>query len=61
VTERCTKAIEQLGSDNLDVRIDGISALGRIARDFAQDHPTAIKELTAFIRKHSVPTRDSND
>ncbi len=33
VTERYTKAIEQLGSDKLDIRIGGIYALERIARD----------------------------
>jgi len=33
VTDRYTKAIEQLGSDKLDVRIGGIYALERIARD----------------------------
>jgi hypothetical protein len=40
VTDRYTKAIEQLGSDKLDVRIGGIYALQRIARDSARDHPT---------------------
>ena len=39
VTDRYTKAIEQLGSDKLDVRIGGIYALERIARDSARDHP----------------------
>jgi len=33
VADRYTKAIEQLGSDKLDVRIGGIYALERIARD----------------------------
>ena len=33
VTDRYTKAIEQLGSDKLDVTIGGIYALERIARD----------------------------
>jgi hypothetical protein len=53
VTERYTKAIEQLGSDKLDVRIGGIYALERIARDSARDHPTVVEVLTAFIREHS--------
>jgi hypothetical protein len=39
VTDRYTKAIEQLGSKELDVRIGGIYALERIARDSAKDHP----------------------
>ena len=53
VTDRFTKAIEQLGSDKLDVRIGGIFALERIARDSERDHPTVMEVLTAFIREHS--------
>jgi Pentapeptide repeats (8 copies) len=53
VTDRYTKAIEQLGSDKLDVRIGGIYALGRVARDSAKDHPAVIEVLTAFIRVRS--------
>jgi len=53
VTDRYTKAIEQLGSDKLDVRIGGIYALERIARDSSRDHPTIMEVLAAFIRVHS--------
>jgi hypothetical protein len=53
VTDRYTKAIGQLASDKLDVRIGGIFALERIARDSAKDHPTVMEVLTAFIREHS--------
>ena len=53
VTDRYTKAIEQLGSDKLDVRIGGIYALERVARDSFTDHPTVMEVLTAFIREHS--------
>ena len=53
VTDRYTKAIEQLGSDKLDVRIGGIYALERIARDSKRDHPAVMDVLTAFIREHS--------
>jgi Pentapeptide repeats (8 copies) len=53
VTDRYTKAIEQLGSDELDVRIGGIYALERVARDSARDHPTVMEVLTAFVRGHS--------
>jgi hypothetical protein len=53
VTDRFTKAIEQLGSDKLDVRIGGIYALERVARDSAKDHPTVMEVLAAFIRGHS--------
>ena len=53
VTDRYTKAIEQLGSDKLDVRIGGIYALERIARDSPRDHHTITEVLAAFIRDHS--------
>ena len=53
VTDRYTKAIDQLGSDKLDVRIGGIHALERVARDSARDHPTVMEVLAAFIREHS--------
>lgn len=53
VTDRYTRAIEQLGSTELDVRIGGIYALERIARDSARDHPTVMEVLAAFIREHS--------
>ena len=62
VTDRYTKAIEQLGADKLDVRIGGIYALERVARDSAKDHPTVMAVLTAFVREHSRepwPTPDS--
>jgi uncharacterized protein YjbI with pentapeptide repeats len=53
VTDRYAKAIEHLGSDKLDVRIGGIYALERIARDSARDHATVIEVLAAFLREHS--------
>jgi len=53
VTDRYTKAIEQLGSDKLDVRIGGIYALERVASDSPRDQPTVVEVLAAFIREHS--------
>jgi membrane protein implicated in regulation of membrane protease activity len=53
ITERYTKAIEQLGSDKLDVRLGGIYALERIAKDSRRDHPTVVEVLSAFVREHS--------
>jgi hypothetical protein len=53
VTDRYTRAIEQVGSDKLDVRTGAIYALERISRDSAADHPTVIEVLAAFIREHS--------
>lgn len=53
VTDRYTKAIEQLGSEKVDVRIGGIYALELVARDSGRDHPTVIEVLCTFIREHS--------
>lgn len=52
MTDRYTKAIDQLRSDKLDERIGGIYALDRVARDSFTDHPTAIDVVAAFIREH---------
>ncbi|GAA2076133.1 pentapeptide repeat-containing protein [Actinomadura alba] len=53
VTGRYTAAIEQLGSDKADIRLGGIYALERIARDSTRDHPTVMAVLAAFVREHS--------
>jgi hypothetical protein len=53
VTDRYTKAIDQMGADKPDVRIGGIYALERIARDSARDHPAIMEVLATFIREHS--------
>jgi uncharacterized protein YjbI with pentapeptide repeats len=53
VTDRYTKAIEQVASKDLDVRIGGIYALEGVARDSATDHPAVVEVLTAFVREHS--------
>jgi uncharacterized protein YjbI with pentapeptide repeats len=53
VTDRYTKAIEQLGSSTIDVTIGGIYALERIAHDSPRDHSTVMEVLTACIREHS--------
>jgi hypothetical protein len=55
ITDRYTKAIEQLGSNKLDVRLGGIYALERIAVDSERDHSTVVEVLSAFVREHSDP------
>jgi hypothetical protein len=42
VTERYTRAIEQLRSDKVDVWIGGVYAPERVACDSARDHPTVM-------------------
>ena len=53
VTDRYTKAIEQLGSERVDVRLGAIYALERIMIDSARDHPAIVEVLAAFVREHS--------
>jgi uncharacterized protein YjbI with pentapeptide repeats len=54
VTERFTQAIDQLGNDkSLDVRLGGIYALERIARDSERDHWAIVEVLTAFVRERA--------
>jgi hypothetical protein len=53
VTERFTRAIDQLGHAELDVRLGGIYALERIANDSLDDRATIAEVLTAFVRSHA--------
>ena len=59
ITDRYTKAIEQLGASDgtgiskLEVRLGGIYALERIARDSERDHRTIMEVLTTYVREHS--------
>lgn len=54
VTERFTKAIEQLGdTTNLAKRLGGIYALERIARDSPRDYWTIMEVLTAYVRENA--------
>jgi hypothetical protein len=50
ITERYTRAIDQLGHAELDVRLGGIYALERIARDSQPDRATIAEVLSAFAR-----------
>jgi uncharacterized protein YjbI with pentapeptide repeats len=50
VTDRFTRAVEQLGSDKPDVRLGGIYSLERLARDSTPDRSTIMEVLSAFIR-----------
>jgi uncharacterized protein YjbI with pentapeptide repeats len=54
ITERFTRAIEQLGSDRLHLQIGGIYALERIARDSIDDRATVAEVLCAFVRTQAA-------
>jgi hypothetical protein len=53
ITERFTRAVDQLAAAQADVRVGGLYALERIARDSPGDRNTIISVITAFIRVHS--------
>jgi hypothetical protein len=54
ITERYTRAIEQLGDQELAVRLGGIYALEQLARHFPdREHPTVVEVLSAFVREGS--------
>ena len=53
VTGRYAQALDQLSCEELDVRIGGIRALERVARDSPRHHPAVMEMLTAFIRERS--------
>jgi len=53
ITDRFTKAITQLGDKNIAVRLGGIYALERIAKDSASDHWSVMEVLTAFVREQA--------
>jgi hypothetical protein len=54
LTERFTKAIEQLASEKLAVRLGGIYALEQIALDSEELHWPVMEVLTAYLRENSA-------
>ncbi|MGB8259166.1 MAG: pentapeptide repeat-containing protein [Terracidiphilus sp.] len=71
ITDRYTKAIEQLGAltaagkANVEVRLGAIYALERIAQDSPRDHWTIMEVLTAYVRQNAPwpeqePTPEEN-
>lgn len=59
ITDRYSKAVEQLGDrENISVRIGGLYALKRIALDSDTDHPTIPDVIANFIRHPPYDTFD---
>jgi hypothetical protein len=62
ITDRFTRAIDQLGKTDdkgnilLEIRLGGIYALERIARESEEDHWPIMEVLTAYVRQHA-PSR----
>ncbi|MEH1841433.1 MAG: pentapeptide repeat-containing protein [Nostoc sp.] len=58
ITERFTKAIEQLGNKKIETRLGAIYTLERIAKDSKDDHWTIMEVLTAFVRENAPVKKD---
>ncbi|MEU4618272.1 pentapeptide repeat-containing protein [Streptomyces umbrinus] len=61
ITDRYTKAVENLGDDAVDVRLGGIYALQRIMEDSPRDHSTIANVLGAYLRTHAVKPLKKGD
>lgn len=61
ITERFTRAVEQLGHGSSDVRVGAVYALRRIMIDSPRDHDAIVDVLTAFVREHARPRSPTDD
>ena len=59
-TDRFTRAIEHLGSEILPVRMGGICALERMARDLADDPAYIVDTLAEFVRERQQDSTVGN-
>jgi hypothetical protein len=63
LTERFTRAIDQLGAagedgaKSLEIRLGGIYALEQLARDSRSYHWPIMEVLTAYVREHASPSQ----
>ncbi len=53
ITDRFTRAIDQLGSPKMEIRLGGIYALERISKDSEKDYWTVMEVLSAFVRENA--------
>jgi len=53
ITERFTRAIDQLGNEKMEIRLGGIYALERISTESKKDYWPIMEILTAYVRKNS--------
>jgi uncharacterized protein YjbI with pentapeptide repeats len=58
ITNRFNAAVQNLGSESIDVRLGGIYALQRIMRDSSRDQPAIVSILSAYVRQNApVPAK----
>jgi uncharacterized protein YjbI with pentapeptide repeats len=60
ITERFTRAVDQLGSDKIEQRVGGIFSLERLAADSPKDHPSIIELICTFLR-HRERTKEESE
>ena len=53
LTEGFARAIEQLGDKEMAIRLGGIYALERLAKDSEKDHGRIMEVLTAYVRENA--------
>ncbi len=53
LTERFATAVRLLGDERMEIRLGGIYALERLARDSEADHWAVMETLSAFIRENA--------
>lgn len=61
ITDRFSKAVEQLGSPNAAVRLGGLYALERIGQDSRRDRSHVIYVVGAFVRQANGESMTSAD
>jgi uncharacterized protein YjbI with pentapeptide repeats len=62
ITDRFTRAIDQLGNEQREVRIGGIYALERIAKNSVPDRRAISEVLSAYVRERAPwPPKDSDE
>lgn len=54
VTERYSRAVEQLGDDRTFVRLGGIYALQRLMNDSRMDQPMIVEVLASYVRTRAA-------
>jgi len=59
ITDRFTRAVDQLGNDKLQIRLGGIYALERISKESKDDYWPIMEILTTYVRENS-PIVDRN-
>jgi uncharacterized protein YjbI with pentapeptide repeats len=62
VTERLTRAIDQLASDSRPAQVGAIFALERLAQDHDELRSTFVEIVSAYVREHApcTPQRDTS-